>query len=89
MSDKTLSDVVLYPHGRTWTDDGFDNLSLDHAMWFHEPSRADEWFVLVHEAVATRRGRGLARGDVVRADGTIVASVAQEAHIVVPESALD
>jgi acyl-CoA thioesterase-2 len=85
MSDKTISDVVLYPHGRSWTDEGSDILSLDHAMWFHEPARADQWLLMTHEAAATRRGRGLARGDLVTLDGTVVASVAQEAHIVLPD----
>ena len=87
MSDKTISDVVLYPHGRSWTDDGSDILSLDHAMWFHEPVRPDQWLLLTHEPVATRRGRGLARGDFVTGDGRLVASVAQEAYIVLPEGA--
>ncbi len=85
MSDKTISDVVLYPHGRSWTDADTDILSLDHALWFHEPIPLDGWLLLTHEAVATRRGRGLARGDVVTADGTLVASVAQEAFIVLPD----
>ncbi len=87
MSDKTVSDVVLYPHGRSWTDAGADILSLDHALWFHEPVDPGRWLGLTHHAVATRRGRGLARGDVVTLDGRLVASVAQEAFIVLPEGA--
>ena len=85
MSDKTISDVTVYPHGRSWTDAGSDILSLDHAMWFHEPARADEWLLLTHEAAATRRGRGLARGDLITLDGTVVATVAQEALLILPE----
>ncbi len=85
MSDKTISDVVLYPHGRSWTDAGADILSLDHAMWFHEPVRTDQWLLLTHEPVATRGGRGLARGDYLTTDGRLVASVAQEAFIVLPD----
>ena len=49
MSDKTISDVVLYPHGRSWTDTGSDILSLDHAMWFHRPIVADRWLRLTHQ----------------------------------------
>lgn len=79
MSDKTISDVVMYPHGRSWTDDGADILSLDHGMWFFEPSRADDWTLFTHEAPATRAGRGLSRGDLVRIDGTRVGAVVQEA----------
>ncbi|MEL6984915.1 MAG: acyl-CoA thioesterase domain-containing protein [Actinomycetota bacterium] len=85
LSDKTISDVVLYPHGRSWTDAGSDILSLDHAMWFHEPVRLDQWLLLTHEPVATRRGRGLARGDFLTSGGQLVASVAQEAYIVLPD----
>ncbi len=85
MSDKTISDVVLYPHGRSWTDAGSDLLSLDHALWFHEPVPTDRWLLLTHEALATRRGRGLARGDYLTIDGRLVASVAQEAFLVLPE----
>ncbi|MGF1598814.1 MAG: acyl-CoA thioesterase [Acidimicrobiales bacterium] len=89
MSDKTISDVTLYPHGRSWTDTGSDILSLDHAMWFHQPVRADEWLLLTHEAAATRRGRGLARGDLVTLAGEVVGAVAQEALIVLPDAAVD
>lgn len=89
MSDKTISDVVLYPHGRSWTDSGSDILSLDHAMWFHEPTRPDGWLLLTHEPVATRRGRGLARGDYLTIDGQLIASVAQEAYIVLPDGATE
>ncbi len=85
MSDKTISDVVLYPHGRSWTDEGADILSLDHALWFHRPVAVDSWLRLTHHAVATSRGRGLARGDLLTLDGELVASVAQEAFIVLPE----
>lgn len=88
ISDKTLSDVVLYPHGRSWTDEGSDILSLDHAMWFHEPPRLDGWFAITHRTAATRRGRGLARGDVISPDGTVIASLTQEAHIVLPDEVL-
>ena len=87
MSDKTISDVVLYPHGRSWTDADSDILSLDHALWFHQPVRPDRWLCLTHRAVATRRGRGLARGDVETLDGDLVASVAQEAFIILPDEA--
>jgi acyl-CoA thioesterase-2 len=85
MSDKTIADVTLYPHGRSWTDAGSDLLSLDHAMWFLQPARADRWILLTHEAVATGRGRGLARGDLITYEGDVVGSVAQEALLVIPD----
>jgi acyl-CoA thioesterase II len=82
MSDKTVSDVTLFPHGRRWTDAGSDVLSLDHAMWFLRPSRADEWALFLHEAPFTGGGRGLARGDLFSLGGGRVASVVQEALVI-------
>jgi acyl-CoA thioesterase-2 len=84
MSDKTISDVVMYPHGRSWTDAGTDILSLDHAMWFYEPTRADRWTLFTHETPATGGGRGLARGDLVDLTGRRVGAVTQEALLVTP-----
>ncbi len=82
MSDKTISDVTMYPHARSWTDSDTDILSLDHTMWFYEPHRADEWTLFTHETPATGGGRGLARGDIVNLDGRRVGAVAQEALLV-------
>ena len=84
MSDKTISDVTMYPHGRSWTDAETDVLSLDHTMWFYEPSRADQWTLLTHETAATGGGRGLARGDMANLQGRRIGAVVQEALLVVP-----
>lgn len=53
--------------------------SLDHAMWFHRPIRADQWLLYDLEAVATSGARGLARGTIHTADGLLGVSVVQEA----------
>jgi acyl-CoA thioesterase II len=84
MSDKTISDVTLYPHGRSWTDAGANVLSLDHAMWFYEPVRADQWLLLTHDVPATGGGRGFVRGDLVTGTGRRVGAVCQEALLSVP-----
>jgi acyl-CoA thioesterase-2 len=56
-------------------------VSLDHAVWFHRPARADEWlFYDVHSLVNTG-GRGLLRGVMRDRDGKVVASVAQEMRL--------
>jgi acyl-CoA thioesterase-2 len=55
--------------------------SLDHAMWFHRPFRADEWLLYDQQSLAASGGRGLARGAVFRHDGAHVASVMQEGLI--------
>lgn len=55
--------------------------SLDHAIWFHRPFRADEW--LFHDCTveSTTNGRGLAFGRIYTKDGTLVASTSQEGLI--------
>ncbi|ANH39943.1 Acyl-CoA thioesterase 2 [Nocardioides dokdonensis FR1436] len=55
--------------------------SLDHTIWFHEPFRADEWWLYDQVSPAARGGRGLALGRVFTRDGTLVATVAQEGLI--------
>ena len=49
-------------------------------MWFHPPSRADEW-LLYAESRSAQGGRGLTRGMIFKQDGTLVASVAQEGSL--------
>ena len=56
----------------------FMGASLDHAMWFHRPVRADEWHLYEWECRTMRGGRGATFGNLFAADGTHVASVAQE-----------
>jgi acyl-CoA thioesterase-2 len=80
-SDMTLLDTALLPYGTSALDDGIQMASLDHAMWFHQPFRADEWLLYDQETPAASGGRGLTRGSVFRRDGTLVASVVQEGLI--------
>ena len=44
-SDMTLLDTAVRPHGGCWGDEGLMMASLDHAMWFHRPFRADDWLL--------------------------------------------
>jgi acyl-CoA thioesterase-2 len=52
--------------------------SLDHAMWFHRPFRADEWLLYAQESPSAAGARGLCMGHLFRRDGTLVVSVVQE-----------
>ncbi|MGW1223588.1 acyl-CoA thioesterase [Streptomyces californicus] len=52
--------------------------SLDHAMWFHRPFRADEWFLYDQESPIATGGRGLARGRIYDRSGRLLVSVVQE-----------
>ena len=53
--------------------------SLDHAVWFHRPARADDWLLFSVDPVSNAGARGLARGTMHTRDGVLVTSVAQEA----------
>ncbi len=77
-SDFTLLDTALIPHGRMSFDPDVQLASLDHAMWFHRPFRADEWLLYVQDSPSAYGARGLTRGSVFTRDGTLVATVAQE-----------
>jgi len=77
-SDLTLLDSFLIRHGVAWGMDPIIGASLDHAMWFHRPFRADEWFLYVSQSPSASGGRGLARGQMYNRDGLRIASVVQE-----------
>ncbi|MBO0770612.1 MAG: acyl-CoA thioesterase II [Actinobacteria bacterium] len=80
-SDMTLLDSVLLRHGLSWADGSTTGASLDHAMWFHRPFRADQWLLYAQESPVAAGARGLARGEVFTADGDLVVSVVQEGLI--------
>ena len=80
-SDMTLIDTIIFPHGVSWLDDKLQTASLDHAMWFHQPFRSDDWLLYAQDAPASFGGRGLSRGSFYSQDGSLVASVAQEGLI--------
>lgn len=80
-SDLTLLDSVLAKHGVYWGMDNVLGASLDHAMWFHRPFRADEWWLYEQWSPSAQGGRGLALAEVYTPDGTLVATVAQEGLI--------
>jgi acyl-CoA thioesterase-2 len=76
-SDMTLLDSILLPH-RNVQWEGLMMASLDHAMWFHRPFRADEWFLYDQASPSASGARGLARGSIFREDGVLAVSVMQE-----------
>jgi acyl-CoA thioesterase-2 len=80
-SDMTLLDSVLTGHGLSWLDGRTSGASLDHAMWFHRPFRADRWLLYAQESPVASAARGLAFGQVFTAEGQLVVSVVQEGLI--------
>ncbi|HWB44937.1 MAG TPA: acyl-CoA thioesterase II [Hyphomicrobiaceae bacterium] len=77
-SDFSLLDTALIAHGKLMFDDDIQLASLDHALWFHRPFRADEWLLYVQDSPSTHGARGLCRGSVYTRSGVLVATVAQE-----------
>ncbi len=77
-SDLTLLDAVLSTHGEVWGPGGFIGASLDHALWFHRPFRADEWFLYDCWSPSASGSRGLANGRMFTRDGRLIASAVQE-----------
>lgn len=55
--------------------------SLDHAVWFHRPAKVDEWMYFDFHAVSNQNSRGIVRGTIHSIDGTLIASMTQEALI--------
>jgi acyl-CoA thioesterase-2 len=79
-SDMTLLDTALLPHG-SWHDPTMFMASLDHAMWFHRPFRADEWLLYSQDSPSASGGRGLGRGTIHTVDGRLAVTVVQEGLI--------
>ena len=80
-SDFNLIGTTMLPHGISFLQSNVQVASLDHAMWFHRPFRADEWLLYSCDSPTAQGARGLARGMIFTADGRLVASTAQEGMI--------
>jgi len=80
-SDMTLLGTCALPHGLSWTQGNAMSVSLDHAVWFHEDFRADEWLLYATDSPWAGNARGMNRGRIFSRDGRMVASVAQEGLI--------
>ncbi|MFJ9825957.1 acyl-CoA thioesterase [Streptomyces sp. NPDC101160] len=85
VSDMTLLDSVLLAHGRGgWAVGDVVGASLDHAMWFHRPFRADEWLLYDQESPTASGGRGLGQARIYTQDGRLAITVIQEGVVRVP-----
>ena len=81
LSDWTLLDTAVRPHGISYLGDNLQMASLDHAMWFHRPFRADEWLLYEQDSPAAGGARGFNRGLIYNQAGELVASTTQEGLI--------
>jgi len=81
LSDLTLLDTAALPHAIAWNDPHYVMASLDHAMWFHRPFRADDWLLYAQESPSAHGARGFTMGHLFTRDGALAVSVAQEGLI--------
>ncbi len=77
-SDLYLMHTGFLPLGLSWSDPRLQDVSLDHALWFHQRFRADEWLLYVMDSPFMGGARTLGRGTIFAQDGRVVASAAQE-----------
>jgi acyl-CoA thioesterase-2 len=78
VSDCNLLYAALRPHGLSHATPNIAIASIDHAMWFHHDVRVDEWLLYSVDSPSASGGRGFVRGSIFRADGRLLASIAQE-----------
>ena len=89
ISDLTLLETALLEHGASWYDGRSSGASLDHAMWFHRPFRADQWLLYAQDSPIASGGRVFARGQVFTSEGELVVSVVQEGLIRISDTPRD
>jgi acyl-CoA thioesterase II len=80
LSDMQLLGTSIMPHGLSWMRGEVKSASLDHAIWFHAPFRADQWLLYSCDSPWSGGSRGFNRGQLFQ-NGRLVASVAQEGMI--------
>lgn len=84
-SDQVILEPALRRHGASWSTQGMAFASLDHAIWWHRPARADEWLLFVQDSPTAQGGRGLTGAWVFAEDGRLIASVSQEGMLRMPD----
>lgn len=83
-SDSVMLEPLLRRHGQSWASHRLNFASLDHAMWWHRPARADEWLLFVQDAPTYQSSRGLTGTWIFSEDGRLVASASQEGMLRLP-----
>ena len=85
MSDYALLGAAMLPHPYSGRSKNMQMASLDHALWFHRPFRADEYLLYSMDSPSAEGGRGFSRGSFYTQEGVLVASTAQESLLRVIE----
>lgn len=84
-SDFTLLEPVVHQHDLSLSTPDVAIASLDHSLWWHTDGGLDDWILYVQESPWAGRGRGFACGRLFDRDGRLLASVAQEGLVRVPD----
>lgn len=79
LADYWLAGIAVGPGRLSTNSRELSITSLDHAMWFHRPVRAEEWLLYLCDTPSGGGGRGLARGLLYDRSGRLVATTSQEA----------
>jgi acyl-CoA thioesterase-2 len=77
-SDMSFLSTSMRPHGWGWQTPGLQSASLDHAVWFHRPSRFNDWHLYVQRSPSASGSRGMNLGSIYNQDGRLIATTAQE-----------
>lgn len=83
-SDYTILESVLRNHSLSWAHPGLSAASLDHAIWFHQTPNLNDWHLYVQHSPAASNGRGLSQGKIYTQSGKLIATIAQEGMIRIP-----
>ena len=81
VTDVYMIDPALQAHGHSMKARTHRSGTTDSSIWFHRAVRADQWNLLECRSPAAARGRGVVTASLVRADGFIAATLAQEGLI--------
>lgn len=84
-SDYTILEPILRRHGLPWLHPGLSSASLDHAMWIYRQPNVNEWLLYRQESPVSGHGRGLSFGKIFDREGHLIAAIAQEGMVRVPE----
>lgn len=78
LSDHNAMDAIMLSHPAKPDWEAMMTASLDHAVWFHRPCRADDWMLFDYRGHGLVNARGMATGSVYSTSGVHLATVAQE-----------
>lgn len=83
--DQIMLEPILRRAGLSWLTPGLSLASLDHAMWWHRDVRVDEWLLFDQDSPTAQGGRGLGSTRVFSSEGLLVATIAQEGMVRIPD----